>query len=156
MKLSPRWVGVLADAGIEAVYRSTRGTNHTPDSQIMVYTRQHGFVVLTDDLDFGAILAATHGEKPSAIQIRADDVRPEIIGNPLVRAVRRMASELEEGSLLAIDPRCARMRLLPLRPTQAVSRRSRHAARGFAAAPVTTAACCSPGRTTTCNPPPPP
>lgn len=119
MNLSPRWVDVLADAGIEAVHWSTRGANHAPDSEIMAYARQHGYVVLTHDLDFGAILAATHGEKPSVIQIRADDVRPEVIGKPLILAVRQMASELKEGALLTVDPTRTRLRLLPLRSKQA-------------------------------------
>jgi len=46
----------------------------------MAYARTHDFVVLTHDLDFGAILAATHGDKPSVVQIRAEDVSPDVIG----------------------------------------------------------------------------
>lgn len=76
MNLSPRWVGVLAAADIEAAHWSTLGANNAPDVFIMAYARTHDFVVLTHDLDFGAILAATHGEKPSVVQIRADDVSP--------------------------------------------------------------------------------
>ena len=115
MNLSPRWVGVLADAGIEAVHWSNCGASKAPDSEIMAYARQQGHVVLTHDLDFGAILAATHGEKPSVVQIRADDVRPEAIGKPLVVALQQMASELKEGALITVDPSRTRLRLLPLR-----------------------------------------
>ena len=66
MNLSPRWLGVLADAGIKAVHWSTLGANNAPDSEIMAYANAHDYVVLTHDLDFGAILAATHGEKPAS------------------------------------------------------------------------------------------
>jgi len=38
------------------------------------YTRTNGYVVFTHDLDFSAILAATHDDKPSVVQIRAEDV----------------------------------------------------------------------------------
>jgi|GEM_PF-1044733 predicted nuclease of predicted toxin-antitoxin system len=68
MNLSPRWVGVLNSAGIEAAHWSTPGVSNAPDSdsdsEIMAYAAEHGYVVLTHDLDFGSILAATHGEKP--------------------------------------------------------------------------------------------
>ena len=80
----------------------------------MAYARTHDFVVLTHDLDFGAILAATHGEKPSVVQIRADDVSPEVIGRQVLDALRQMAAELEAGALLTVDPSRTRLRVLPL------------------------------------------
>ncbi|MGZ8928205.1 MAG: DUF5615 family PIN-like protein [Methylobacter sp.] len=114
MNLSPRWIGLLVDAGIEAAHWSTLGANNAPDSEIMAYASANNYVVLTHDLDFSAILAATHGEKPSVVQIRADDVSPDVIGKQVIAALRQMASELADGALLTIDPNRARMRLLPL------------------------------------------
>ena len=115
MNLSPRWISVLADAGIEAAHWSTLGADNAPDSQIMSYAHANDYVVLTHDLDFSAILAATHGEKPSVVQIRADDVSPDVIGKQVILALRQMASELEEGALLTVDPNRTRLRVLPLR-----------------------------------------
>ena len=80
----------------------------------MAYAKVSGYVVLTHDLDFGAILAATHGEKPSVMQIRADDVSPDVIGTQVIAALRQMASELEDGVLLTIEPTRTRLRVLPL------------------------------------------
>jgi predicted nuclease of predicted toxin-antitoxin system len=114
MNLSPRWVDLLAAAGIEAGHWSTLGAANAPDAIIMAYARAHDFVVLTHDLDFGAILAATHGEKPSVVQIRAEDVSPDLIGRKVLDALRQMAAELEEGALLTIDPNRTRLRVLPL------------------------------------------
>ncbi len=90
--------------------------NNAPDSEIMAYARAHDYVVLTHDLDFGAILVATHGEKPSVVQIRAEDVSPDVIGKQVIMALRQMASELEEGALLTVDPNRTRLRVLPLQP----------------------------------------
>lgn len=84
MNLSPRWVGVLADAGFEAAHWSTLGAKNAPDSEIMAYASAHNYVVLTHDLDFSAILAATHGEKPSVVQIRAEDVSLDVIGRQVI------------------------------------------------------------------------
>lgn len=114
MNLSPRWVGTLADAGFEAAHWSTLGAKNSPDAEIMAYAKIRDYVVLTHDLDFGAILAATHGEKPSVVQIRAEDVSPDVIGTLVIAALRQMAHELEEGALLTVDPKRTRLRVLPL------------------------------------------
>ncbi|ATW29674.1 hypothetical protein BJP41_04170 [Candidatus Williamhamiltonella defendens] len=114
MNLSPRWSNVLATAGIDAVHWSTLGANNAPDSEIMAYARTNDYIVLTDDLDFSAILAVTHGEKPSVIQVRTNDVSPDVIGKQIVAALNQMASELEAGALLTVDTNRTRLRVLPL------------------------------------------
>ena len=80
MNLSPRWIKSLADAGIEATHWSMVGSAAAPDSEILAYARVHQYVVLTHDLDFGAILASHQGAKPSVVQIRAQNIGPEVIG----------------------------------------------------------------------------
>lgn len=114
MNLSPRWAVVLAEASFEAVHWSSLGAKNAPDSVIMAYAKANDYVVLTHDLDFGAILAATHGEKPSVVQIRADNVSPTVIGKQVIVALSQMRSELEKGALLTIDPNRTRLRVLPL------------------------------------------
>ena len=71
MNLSPSWIKLLSDADVQAVHWSVIGKNNAPDSEIMAYAAGNDYVVLTHDLDFSAILAVTHGEKPSVVQIRA-------------------------------------------------------------------------------------
>jgi predicted nuclease of predicted toxin-antitoxin system len=114
MNLSPGWISLLRDAGWEALHWSSVGKGNEPDSVIMAYAAEHDYVVVTHDLDFSAILAATHGQKPSVVQIRADDVSPRVIGNLVVAALRFMAKELEAGALVTIGPRQTRVRMLPL------------------------------------------
>ncbi|MEW6038865.1 MAG: DUF5615 family PIN-like protein [Pseudomonadota bacterium] len=114
MNLSPRWVNLLSDAGIEAAHWSTLGARNAPDAEILAFAKANGYVVLTHDLDFSAILAATHGDKPSVVQVRAEDVSPEVIGRSVIAALRQMATELEDGALLAVDPNRTRVRVLPL------------------------------------------
>ena len=115
MNLSPHWVNILADAGIEAAHWSALGANNALDSVIMAYARANNYVVFTHDLDFSAILAATQGDKPSVVQIRSEEVSPDVIGKHVIAALRQMATELEEGALLTIDPSRTRLRVLPLR-----------------------------------------
>lgn len=80
----------------------------------MAYARANDYVMLTHDLDFSAILAATHGEKPSVVQIRSEDVSPDAVGKQVIAALHQMATELADGALLTIDPNRTRLRLLPL------------------------------------------
>ncbi len=114
MNLSPRWIGLLTDSGVDAVHWSVVGKGNAADTEIMAYAMTNECIVLTHDLDFSAILAATQGKKPSVVQIRADDVSPSAIGVQVVAALRQMESELEAGALLTIDPGRTRLNLLPL------------------------------------------
>lgn len=114
MNLSPRWIGVLYGAGIEAIHWSAVGPLNAPDAQIMAFALANDFVVLTHDLDFGAILAATQGRKPSVVQLRADDVNPDAMGGQVLNALRQVQAELLEGALVTINPVRTRLRVLPL------------------------------------------
>lgn len=115
MNLSPRWMGLLVGASIEAVHWSTVGPGDAPDSQIMAFAKANGYVVLTHDLDFSAILAATHGNKPSVAQIRSEDIDPDVIGKPVIAALQQLSTELDDGALITIEPSRTRLRVLPLR-----------------------------------------
>ena len=114
MNLSPRWVELLNKARFDAAHWSTLGPTNATDVQIMSFAREHDYVVLTHDLDFSAILAATHEMKPSVVQIRSENVSPEAIGHPVIAALHGMAAELERGALVSVEPNRARLRVLPL------------------------------------------
>jgi predicted nuclease of predicted toxin-antitoxin system len=118
MNLSPRWATLLQDAGFEATHWSAVGALDASDREIMAYARVNGFVILTHDLDFGAILAATQGQKPSVLQIRAGDLNPDVIGGVIILALRQMSGKLQQGALLSVDPKRTRLRVLPLTSTE--------------------------------------
>ncbi len=90
----------------------------------MAYAENHGHVVFTHDLDFGTILAASGDNKPSVIQVRGADVRPESVGDVVVRALQQMAADLEQGALLTIDAKRTRLRILPKMTKPARPRRA--------------------------------
>jgi predicted nuclease of predicted toxin-antitoxin system len=114
MNLSPRWVKTLLEAGFEASHWSSLGPANASDAAIMAFARSNGYVVLTHDLDFSAILATTRRSKPSVVQIRSEDLSPETVGAGLINALRQMAPHLEKGALLTVEPARARLRVLPL------------------------------------------
>ena len=119
MNLSPEWIGRLAQRGYDAVHWSTVGAVTASDHEILTWTTDHGFVVLTHDLDFSAILAATSDRAPSVVQVRIHDVLAEASFEAIANALGAHAEQLAAGALLSIDETGARVRILPLRRRRA-------------------------------------
>jgi predicted nuclease of predicted toxin-antitoxin system len=114
MNLSPHLADLLVNTGYQAVYWGTIGKPNAEDSEILTWAKENGYVILTNDLDFGTILAATGLESPSVIQIRRRDVLPETIAPILCQVIEKFANELLAGALIVVDERRYRVRLLPL------------------------------------------
>jgi len=114
MNLPARWEEYLTEAGFEAIHWSRLGAATASDDEIIAKAGAEGYVIFTRDLDFGTIMFFTRADKPSIVQVRAKDTRPECIGSDVISALRQVEKELEEGALLTIDPLHSRLRLLPL------------------------------------------
>ena len=115
MNLSPSWCEFLRSIGHDAVHWSAVGEIWAPDSEILLWACERSWVVLTNDLDFGAILAASGGSAPSVLQVRAQDVAPEALGSMIQAALRDHHALLSSGALLAVLEDRIRVRLLPIR-----------------------------------------
>jgi predicted nuclease of predicted toxin-antitoxin system len=114
MNLPPGWADFLTEHGIEAVHWSSIGSPDTPDTEIIAYAKTHDFTIFTNDLDFGFILAITHGKKPSVIQTRTGALGHNRIGDIVISAIRKLAADMEKGALVTIDQQKTRVTLLPL------------------------------------------
>jgi len=118
MNLAPSWAARLTRLGFEAVHWSTIGAAAAPDDQILAWAAEHDYVLITNDLDFSAILAATSGQAPSVLQVRTQDLMSEAAVNFVATAVDAFRSDIEAGALLSIDETGTRVRMLPLRRSQ--------------------------------------
>jgi hypothetical protein len=82
--------------------------------------RDHAFgarateTVVTNDLDFGTLLALTGDVGPSVVLLRAETLDPEAIGAHLCRCLARFGPELNVGALLVLDEVAGKVRLLPI------------------------------------------
>ena len=115
MNLSPRWVVALESLGIPAVHWSQLGPTNAPDEALMAYAAENDWVVLTNDLDFGAILAASAGRSPSVIQVRGSDLSPDKLAGRVAEVLALASLDLAQGALITLDAERSRLRLLPLR-----------------------------------------
>jgi predicted nuclease of predicted toxin-antitoxin system len=115
MNLTPDWVGVLAGHGWHSVHWSSIGDPRATDWEILSWASDHGYVVFTHDLDFGALLALTQSARPSVIQVRARDVLPSHLGDIVARALRQHERELQAGALVVVDEIRSKIRILPIK-----------------------------------------
>ena len=114
MNLPPILVSILENEGWEALHWSSIGDPGATDSEIMRYAKKGGYLVLTHDLDFGAILAATGWKTPSVIQILTQDVFPEAIGNMIIATIHQFLDDVKKGALISVDESRSRARILPI------------------------------------------
>ena len=115
MNLSPRWVDRLGRHGFEAVHWSTIGAATAPDVEILAWANEHEFVLITNDLDFSAILAGGAVRGPSVIQLRTQDLLSDLAVRIVAKALQAHREDIKRGARLSIDEGGMRVRMLPLR-----------------------------------------
>jgi predicted nuclease of predicted toxin-antitoxin system len=114
MNLSPLLGPILSDEGWKASHWSSIGAPNAPDHDIMAWARSNTHVVLTHDLDFGVLLALTHAQGPSVIQVRTQNVLPSHLSPIIIPVLRKCEVLLREGVLITVDEIRSRVRILPL------------------------------------------
>lgn len=114
MNLSPDWAEFLAGNGWTAVHWSSVGRADAPDEDLLSWADERGFVLITQDLDFGLLLVRAGSNRPSVIQIRAQGTMPSDIGPAVLNAIAAAHQHLESGAMVTIEPGRMRVRVLPL------------------------------------------
>ncbi len=115
VNLTMDWVRYFAQEGIEARHWTEVGDPRAEDALIMLWARKAGFVVFTNDLDFGTMLALAGDTGPSIFQIRTQEVLPVAIGSNVLALLRAHADSLDKGAVIVVDERGGRVRSLPIR-----------------------------------------
>ena len=115
MGISPRTVAFLRKLGYEAVHLHEEGLDRLEDSAILAKAREEGFILLTHDLDFGELIAASGARLPSVVIFRLRNMRPENVNRHLQRIVEEHAELLERGAIISVTEGRIRVRALPLR-----------------------------------------
>jgi len=112
--ISPATVVDLRSRGWDIVRVSEVLDPRSTDAEILAYARQHGQVVVTQDLDFSALLAVSGDAEPSLITLRLEEARPPIVTSRLLDVVSALAQELSAGAIVSVDETTLRYRLLPV------------------------------------------
>ena len=114
MGISPRVVEELRQKGYDAVHLLDEGLNRMTDGEILEKARQENRVLLTHDLDFGELLAASGGALPSVIIFRLKDMRAPNISRHLSSILKQQSEALNKGAVLSVTEQKVRIRTLPI------------------------------------------
>lgn len=112
--LPPIWCEFLYCHSHTAIHWQDIGQHGDPDEMIFDYAQAERSIILTQDLDFGRILALRGTQLPSLIQLRVDCPIPSEIGTTVIQVLQIHAEALMAGVLISIEPERHRVRLLPL------------------------------------------
>lgn len=103
-------------AGIDAVHASTLGLSEALDPTILERARSEGWVLVTLDADFHAILALSGARRPSVIRVRVEGLNGAQLVAFLKPVIERCRESLEEGTAMTVTASRIRLRRLPIVP----------------------------------------
>jgi len=113
--ISPKTVEFLRRNGHDAVHVRELAMQRAGDPLIVEKARADNRVLLTFDLDFGAILALGVVDRPSAVIFRLADETADSVNRRLEVVLSEQAKALESGALILVEDARYRIRLLPIR-----------------------------------------
>lgn len=115
MNLSPVTVEDLRREGYDVIRVSDLLPVDAPDSEILELARQRDAVVVTQDLDFSALLALSGYDRPSLITLRLTNTDPYLVSERLKQVLGQVEQRLNEGCAVTVDDANIRIRNLPIR-----------------------------------------
>lgn len=114
MNMSPRWATFLSERRHNAQHWHDIGNEDDSDELIAAHCANVNAVVLSQDMDFSTLLAWTGASKPSVVQVRSKNLRPEEIGQFVANAISRSEKQLSKGAIVTVKPPRFRYAKLPL------------------------------------------
>lgn len=114
MGISPLTVRRLQAAGHDAVHVADLRFHRATDPEIVRLARSESRIVITHDLDYGTIMAASGESTPSLIIFRLANMHPDQVSRYMDLIIERHATALESGVILVVTERRIRIRRLPI------------------------------------------
>lgn len=114
MGISPDTVAYLKTLGHDAKHLIEERLGQIADSEVLAKARSEDRVVLTHDLDFSDLIAASGATTPSIILFRLRNMRPESVNRHLRQVLERFQSQLESGAVVTVTEGSVRVRELPI------------------------------------------
>lgn len=117
MGISPQTVAFLREAGQEASHLHELGLHRLDDPAILTRARQEQQILLTHDLDFGELVAASGARLPTVITFRLRNMRPENVNRHLQAVLDHHQDALDQGAMVTVTEGRVRVRPLPIEAT---------------------------------------
>jgi predicted nuclease of predicted toxin-antitoxin system len=111
--ISPLTVKELQKKGYDIIRVTDKLPATSLDKEIIQLAYQEKAVIITQDLDFSAIIAQSGLNGPSVISLRVANAKPDIITRILITVLPLIETELREGAIVSIDEKEYRIKKLP-------------------------------------------
>ena len=114
MNLSSKLADRLCEAGYDCRHWKEVGDPKAPDTELFDWAKRNGAVVITRDIGFGDILAATNFNTPSVLLVRSKDSHSALVFPMILQALQQAEEQLRLGALVVVTENRLRIRRLPL------------------------------------------
>jgi predicted nuclease of predicted toxin-antitoxin system len=114
MGVSMSTVEALRNRGENVLHLREVGLKTLPDDQIVSKAANEHRVILTFDLDFGSLLAASGSHMPSVILFRLRNQTPQSVTPRLLEVIAGCTDVLNAGALIVVEDLGYRVRHLPI------------------------------------------
>jgi predicted nuclease of predicted toxin-antitoxin system len=112
--ISPRTVEFLRTLGHDVIRADQVLPNDSPDEAIVAHAAEERRTVLTQDLDFSAIIALEGKIAPSLITLRLSSSRVEYVNRVLERILPTLEQNVLDGMIITVEDHRIRRRQLPV------------------------------------------
>ncbi len=114
MGISPKTAVFLRNLGYDAIHLHDLESDRSTDPSVMQMARNEERILLTHDLDFGELIAASGANAPSVIIFRLRNMNPRNVNRFLNGIITEHRDALEKGAIVSVTEGQVRVRLLPL------------------------------------------
>lgn len=111
--ISPLTVKELQKKGYDIIRVTDKLPTTSSDKEIIQLAYKEKAVIITQDLDFSAIIAQSGLGGPSIVSLRVDNAKPAIVTRILTTVLPLIESELCDGAIVSIDEKEYRIKKLP-------------------------------------------
>ena len=118
MGISPNTVTMLRGLGYDALHLHEQGLDRLQDPLILQKARDEGRILLTHDLDFGELIAASGARLPTIVVFRLRNMGPERVNRYLDGILNQQGEALKQGAIISVTEGQIRVRLLPIMATE--------------------------------------
>jgi predicted nuclease of predicted toxin-antitoxin system len=112
--ISHRTVSLLQAQGFDIYRVSDVLPPDAEDGHLLEHARTEERTVISQDLDYSALLASTGYNKPSVVSLRLHNNRPERLAVVLEKILPSVEADLQTGVIVVIEEGRIRIRSLPL------------------------------------------
>jgi predicted nuclease of predicted toxin-antitoxin system len=114
MGISPRSTAFLRSQGHDAIHLHDASLDRLSDASILSKALDEGRVVLTHDLDFSDLVAASRARLPSVVTFRLRNMSADHVNRYLQLILADYQERLIAGAVISITEGQIRVRSLPI------------------------------------------